>query len=143
MAAKSTAQKKKENHPRKDRMKEQPILAPADFTKPKTLGKFGSIMWDKIVPQLQDLGISSDLDYFSLEGLCHWYDVYKRLNEAYELEPDLSSMTANRLLGNIQRSWNEYRRLATQFGLTAISRNNISMTPASDELADFLKDNLG
>lgn len=136
--AKSAAQMRLEGHPNKAAIRENP-LADGLPRKPRGLGKHASALWDKVVPELSRLGVATSVDETMLEGLCFWWDVWKRSTEALNNVDDFGSTNGARAMNAVSRSWTEFSRVARQFGLTACSRNGITVAPqGDDELDEFL-----
>lgn len=112
------------------------MQAAGEPVKPK-LGPHGSQLWDDLIPQLHEAGIATSVDQGALESLCYWWDVFKQSQEKLSSIEDITGTDASRAMNFASKAFDNYRRLAQQFGLTAQARNSVSSAPVGDESDTF------
>ncbi|WP_254510411.1 P27 family phage terminase small subunit [Anatilimnocola floriformis] len=134
-AAKSLTLKLLEGHPNQAALRPN-MQATGEPVKPD-LGPHGSALWDEIVPQLREQGIATSIDAGALESLCFWWDVFKSSQDKLAAVEDITGTDASRAMNFISKAFDNYRRLAQQFGLTAQARNSVSSAPVGDDAGDF------
>lgn len=133
--AKSSNQKSYEGH--KDRSLIRPDFAEGKPVKPPGMLPEASKLWDSTVVQLINQGVVTAVDQQSLEGLCYWWAIFVGSQASLATIDDWATIIATRAVSNASRAWDNYRRLATQFGLSPQARNTVSAAPQGDELDDY------
>ena len=128
---------------KKDLGKNEPKPAPATPRCPSWLHPDAKAEWKRIVPQLRDLGLLSQVDMAALVGYCQSWAWYKQANEyllehgdVYDLLDDHGNVKysqqrpqvgiANKQLANI-------KAFCVEFGMTPSSRARMSVPGASEE----------
>lgn len=125
-----------ENSGRKGKTKKPAPMQPSTFTKkcPRGMSKRGRAYWREIVPQLQALGVLTDLDLFALVRLCElndlWYMAMEDIAEnglQYETSSDRGSFVRKPNQADTMRARyeRELKDLSAKFGLTPKDRENI------------------
>lgn len=105
--------------------------------RPDKLNEYEAELWDNVISRLIDAGVATALDQASLESLIYWYSVYKKSQHCVDKITDYTSIEASRALSASMKAYENYMKLSKQFGLTAQSRNAITIN-SNSEVDDFL-----
>lgn len=131
--AKSGEQKAFENHPNRSLIVANPS-GQGKPIKPRGLGPIAAKFWDTTIAELIDQGVATSLDQSSLEALAYWWEVFKVSQESM-LTLDFASTSGARAMNANSKAFDNYRRLAQQFGLTPQARNSVTAgSGGEDEL---------
>jgi|GEM_PF-6817070 len=106
---------------------------------PDSLGKYAKQHWKDTIPQLIEMGLATAADQSTLEGLCDWWHFYQVSKATLEKCPE-PGIDRQRAFNEYRQSWQEYSRLARQFGLTPQSRATINVDPQVNNPADEFLD---
>lgn len=134
--AKSGEQKAYEGHPNKAEIKPKPDIEGRP-RKPRGMDNEANKLWDSVVSQLIEQGIATAVDTPALHALCYYWSLFLRTQASIDKHKDFGTTEANRAVSANSKAWDNFRRLAQQFGLTAQARNNVSATVTDDVLEDF------
>lgn len=104
--------------------------------KPRGLGKDASRLWDRLIPQLEKLGLATAIDECGLMSLCNWWGVYCEAQKTLAQVEDLSSLQGQRALNATSKAFDNFRRLAQQFGLSPQARTGINLELQLDDSGD-------
>ena len=120
---KPAAQRRREGNPGK-----RPIIEGIQGTgepeKPKFLSPDASEEWDRVVPQLVQLGVVTSLHTASLTAMCVFWGIAEAARSVYEVdglveEGSTGQMVEHPLVGVYSGAIASYMRIAVEFGLTA------------------------
>lgn len=106
-------------------------------SKPRNLGTHGSKLWDNTVSILIEQGIATTLDQPALESMCYWWNLYKDSQTTVSRLVDYGTMEASRAINVTSKAYDNWRRVAQQFGLTAQARNNVTISAEDNEADEF------
>lgn len=101
-----------------------------------SFGKDATRLWTKLVPQLEKLGLATAIDEVALQSMCQWYQIYCDAAKTLSTIEDMGSIEGSRALNSCSKSFDQFRRLATQFGLSPQSRTGISIELSPDDSGD-------
>ena len=141
---KPTAVKIAEGNPGKRKLnKREPTPPPGAPDRPTHLRGQARDEWDRIVPQLLNLGVLSKVDRTALACYCESWGTYLKARGKIEREGEVVSGEVNPWL----RIANEQKKLALrflmEFGLTPATRSRLSVNTdkksAADELKSFME----
>jgi P27 family predicted phage terminase small subunit len=136
---------------REDRNPKNEADPPKFFEPPKPpshLGRYGKKIWKQIVKDLTDVGLLTVLDKQALEILCEQYDQYRQAHDAVYRYRDEEGRLRRRTLGEylagrnsqtvpeyqaMNRHFDSFRKLLTEFGMTPASRNRIEIPKAEEK----------
>lgn len=104
--------------------------------KPRGMGRDAQLLWDKLVPQLEKLGLATAIDECGLMSLCNWWGVYCEAQKTLAQVEDLSSLQGQRALNATSKAFDNFRRLAQQFGLSPQARTGINLELQLDDSGD-------
>jgi P27 family predicted phage terminase small subunit len=134
---------------RKDRINTQAPRPPvARPDPPETLDSFGMAEWNRILPQLEELGILARVDGAALALYCSAYSQWQRAEveiAMYGVLVDSSGggLKANPAIGVASTARAQMHSLLSEFGATPASRGKVKATAddakARDALGEFLK----
>ncbi len=95
--------------------------------KPKDMGDHASWCWDFIIGDLHRERVACKIDTIKLSAACDWYQRYSlwgaRLDQ---MSPDDSGMY--RLAIVVNMAWKSFDGIASEFGLSPVSRMRMRMT---------------
>ena len=121
---------------------------------PSHLGKYAKKRWKSLTAEFVEIGMLTVLDLQALEILCEQYDQYRQAHDAVYRYRDDEGKLRRRTLGEylegknsqtipelqaMNRHFDSYRRLLTEFGMTPASRNKIEL-PEPEKLSDPIED---
>lgn len=129
--------KKLQGTHRKDRAARNELEAkPGVPAMPRWLDAEGKREWSRVVPQLEALGILSDVDGAMLADYCAAHALAVKATKAYQRQGTMVTQFGNRVKNpNVkiaQEARAQARLLAGEFGLSPSSRSRIS-APGTDE----------
>jgi P27 family predicted phage terminase small subunit len=112
--------------------------------KPDWLDGYASEFWDKYAPLCEKLGVLTAADVPTFTGMCeHWHS-WRTVKDEIR-KPDFSPVNKHGQVAPActlaKNSWNDFMKVAVEFGLTPSSRCRISLPgiPEEDENdAEFL-----
>jgi len=135
---KNNALKSIQGHPNKRAFATSPNTK-GQPQRPYGLSEGAKKAWDKIVPELIEINAVSSIDETALYALVSWWDIYSRSSKQLAKQKDLTSKEATLLLRTTTNAWENFRKLALEFGLTPKSRTSLEVSGENaDELAQFL-----
>lgn len=135
MARKSEKQRLQEGS-HKSVIKNEPKPNKGISRMPRGLGTDATRLWSKLVPQLEKLGLATAIDEVALQSMCQWYQVYCDAAKTLSTIEDMSSIEGTRALNNCSKAFDNFRRLAQQFGLSPQARTGISIELSNDDSGD-------
>lgn len=106
--------------------------------RPKNLTREGGKFWTTSIQPLIDSGVATAQDQQALESMLFWWTVFLQSQKAVLEIEDWGTTESQRTINATSKAYDNYRRLAQQFGLTAQSRNAVSPGDLDDDLADFM-----
>jgi len=135
---KNNAIKSLEGHPNKRRFNTAPNTQGTP-QRPYGLSTGSKRAWDKLVPQLVEMGTATEIDETALTALVNWWDLYQRSSKQLAKQTDLTSAESVKLLRTATSAYENFRRLAGEFGLTPKSRASLEIKETQeDDLARFI-----
>jgi len=101
--------------------------------------------WKRITPELERLGLISEIDRAGLAAYCQaygrWVEAEKMIAQKgflYKTKND--NITTSPLLWVSNKAFDQMNKMLVEFGMTPSSRSRISIsTKGKDELDDFIK----
>jgi len=120
----------------KSTIKTEPQPQTTPPRKPRGLGMDASRLWAVLIPQLQKLGLATAIDEVALVCLVQWWQVYCDAQKTLAQVEDLSSIAGTRALNAASKSFDNFRRLALQFGLSPVARTAINLELQVDDFGD-------
>lgn len=125
MDAKTNEQKLLEGHPNKQRIKNTP-QAKGKPIKPRGLRGEALKLWNSIVPELDRLGVVTEIDTPQLTAMAEWWGLYRKAVSEEDIH-------------NANKAWTNFNKLADAFGLTPKGRNTVQVSATKeDDLDSFL-----
>lgn len=136
---KPSAQKKLAGTFRKDRAAKREMAPPPGTPpRPDWLDAEGRKEWDRVVPQLEALGVLSEIDGAMLADYCAAHALAVKATRAYQKQGLTVTINGQRLKNpNIkiaQEARAQARLLAGEFGLSPSSRSRVSTAAAEEAL---------
>jgi P27 family predicted phage terminase small subunit len=157
---KPTALKKAQGTYRKSRAPKNEIQPPpGDPGCPPYLDEIGRGEWNRIVPELEKLGVLSVVDRATLEGYCSNYSLARQYQKIAEDKPIVSTPVytkggelehiekPNPAASEARKHWALVKQFAAEFGLTPSARTRVgkpagdgrgAADDSKDAVADFL-----
>ena len=131
---------------RKDRINaEEPRPEKVRPKRPEELDLDAAAEWDRIVPQLEALGVLSEVDGAALAIYCDAYSQWINANReiaAYGMLVDtgMGGLKANPAVAIARQAMSMCHRLLSEFGCTPASRGKVKVKSEAptDALSDFL-----
>lgn len=120
----------------KSLIKKEPQPNKSKPSKPRGLGRDASRLWESLIPQLEKLGLATAIDEVALTCLCQWWQTYCDAQKTLAQVEDLSSLQGQRALNAASKSFDNFRRLAQQFGLSPQARTGINLEVSQDDSGD-------
>ena len=115
---------------RLDRNKLSPT-AGGKLAKPAELGRYGSKLWDQVLPHAESVG-GGECDSESLAGMCRWYNDYRRIQAALvKVSPTNDKYRG--LLYSMATAWRAFVDMAGRFGLTPVDRAKLRVDPKEEK----------
>lgn len=103
--------------------------------KPDYLKDHGAELWDQLIDQLTAWG-AAECDTAALASMCEWWDRYRK---CMDLMTDPSAESGYKLQVLAGQAWNNFYRMAGQFGITPADRAKLKMPKNDkDDLDEFL-----
>jgi P27 family predicted phage terminase small subunit len=107
--------------------------------------------WNRIAPELMQLGLLTRIDRAALAAYCQtwgrWCEAELKVKEAgLVVKMKGGQVIPNPYLSVANAALKQLKAFATEFGLTPSSRSRLSVAPAgsaADEVEDFLADGAG
>ncbi|MBX9878849.1 MAG: phage terminase small subunit P27 family [Candidatus Obscuribacterales bacterium] len=135
---KSRALKERAGNPGKRRLPNEPKPATGDLSCPSWMPTEGKKEWARIVPELQRLGVATQIDQSQLELYCGawatWLDAQKKLaKEGAVLMRPTGSFYANPYVKIAADASKEIQSIAKEFGLTPSSRTRVDAGSTDSE----------
>lgn len=99
---------------------------------PSCLDSVGKREWRRITPELDRLGLISNLDMAALAGYCQafstWFKASKELKNVgkFTIVTDKGNVIQHPLVGVINTAAAEMRRFLVEFGMTPSSRSKVN-----------------
>lgn len=120
-----------------------PIEAPA---RPKHLSKGATKEWKRIAPQLEEMGLLSNMDMAALAGYCELYARWVKAEDEIQQHGEVittpnGSLQVSPWVSIAHRSMVEMRKFAAEFGLSPASRSKVSASPNMKENNPFAEFN--
>jgi P27 family predicted phage terminase small subunit len=135
-APKPTTLKRLEGNPGKralNRREPKPRAAQkGEIKAPKHLGTIARAEWDRVVPELQRLGLYTDVDHAALEAYCASYERWIQA-EAILKDEGLTFTTEKGYIGQrpevgiVQSSLQLIKTFCSEFGLTPSARARMTL----------------
>lgn len=128
-----------EGEKRKSRInRNEPKPGPGRPTCPDHLNDDARAEWDRIVPELEIMGLLSRVDRTELAMYCQayarWLDAEKSLNEkGYLYRTENGNITTSPMLWVANKAMEQCHKFLTEFGMTPASRSRINVGKASDD----------
>ncbi len=113
---------------------------------PSWLPEYGKTLWKQLAPELQRLGLLTELDITSFAALCCCYARARQAAEILERDGDISvnerGLARKHPANQIYRhNWNNFRQLAIEFGLAPSARTRLDVKlPAEESEIDDIPD---
>ena len=141
-----TAIKILEGEPNKDRINlKEPKPKLSRPTCPKHLNSAARYEWRRIVPELEALGLLTQIDRAALAGYCQaygrWVTAERKLNELSSMSPDKMSylyktskgnLIINPLLRVANNAMEQMHKFLVEFGMTPSSRSRLSVAGSNE-----------
>ena len=104
-------------------LEEVPFGGLSSIAPPRWMNKWEKEEWDRIVPELVELGIAKSVNEGALQGICTLYAQWRKARK----ERDQKEM---------RLTYDAYRKALNEFGLTAASAARVGGTGANDDPAE-------
>lgn len=134
---KPTAIKKLEGTYRKDRAPAAEMDPHKGIpARPAYLSKLAAAEWDRVVPQLAELGVLTLVDGGVLEGYCSNYGIAVAMQLKADKTPIVKTPfgpKTNPAVGEARKAWALARQYAAELGLSPAARTRVSAPPKPTE----------
>lgn len=145
--SKPTALKELEGNPGKRSLNKAEPKPKTDMPScPRHLNKLARAEWHRITPQLEKLGLLSQIDRAALAAYCQaygrWVEVERKLKELSTMSVDKmpylyktmnGNLIINPLLSIANKCMEQMHKFLIEFGMTPAARTRISTTPYQKE----------
>jgi P27 family predicted phage terminase small subunit len=144
-AKKPTVLKILEGNPGKKRLNiNEPQPQPSMPSCPPHLKGVARTEWKRIVPELYELGLLSNIDRMALAAYCDSYAEWKQACELLErkspiLKTEAGNIIQNPLVGIKHKAAEQMHKFLTEFGMTPASRSRIQVNRKPDNEDDMEK----
>lgn len=143
---KPTAIKELEGNPGKRALnRKEPQPSGGIPSRPAHLHGAAAIEWNRVVKELQEMGVLTRIDRAVLASYCvaygHWVDAEQHLQEeGAVIETTFGNKVQNPYLQISKRSMDQMVKFAAEFGMTPSSRSRVKTEPPdeSEELETML-----
>lgn len=148
---KPTALKRLEGNPGKRPLPDEPHISSTGLTCPAHLSATARREWRRIVPELQAIGLLTNVDRAALAAYCQaygrWVEAEKVLRDKGLLHKAKGgNVVKSPMLSIANNALEQMRRFLTEFGLTPVSRARLYTAPTKaakdpmEELLDYCRE---
>lgn len=108
------------------------VLAIGQPIKPDGLPPYADAMWEHVIRSIHP-DILAESDTSSLEGMCHWYSVWR----SHILSIDASELRI------AAAAWDRFAAVSIRFGMSPVDRTKIKLTAKPNRKKDPMEELLG
>ena len=110
---------------------DEPVIASDKIIRPPHVKGAAKKFWEQFVPTMQAAGIISNADVPGIEALCRKYAEWNQYQKAAERDGLIimkvnGDLVASPYISLAQKSFDSFRLMLTEFGMTPSSRTKVS-----------------
>ena len=109
---------------------------------PSFLGREGKAEWRRVVKQLVDLGLYTELDRSAFAAYCQSWDTWRQANKSLATNGMIvrtpNGQRRSPYLAIADRALAHIRAFLIEFGMTPAARSRVSVEPPPDDMDRFL-----
>ena len=114
----------------------EPEPASDNIRQPQGLDRFGKQAWNQLVPDLDQLGLLTNVDVFVLAAFCDAYSQWRHASKALrKLNP--IDEEYRKVAITVEKARNEMRLTASEFGLSPAARSRLHVSSKQDDADPF------